>query len=231
MKFKIFIVLLLSCLLVQPLDAQCRVRTRRSYTPSCDVSYNDTYVQNYVQDVAVIGLPVYLPVAVFQYLPAMQPTTAMPVSATPVENRQVGNSQLDIEKLVRDRVDTVLRERNAGDSGPPPLIIAGELPVKQQQQPDNLDQQVANMLASKSCVQCHTDDGKSKVKGGVTLFTGNNDQYFFQPSVDKNKLYNAVYGTNGRGFAMPPAAKGDPNHQDALKANDIALLKQWIAKR
>jgi hypothetical protein len=212
--------------------------------------YTQTYhdvVHEVVHEVAApIAIPVLVPSTVFQYLPALQPS-AVAVGATPVTAAPVATATAaaptapqtmtaaDIDRIVNERVEAAIRARlNGNEKAPPPLILPGEvlksLEPKAEAQPPvqpaaqgDLTQAVANMLSSKSCVQCHTA-GDQPVKGNVTLFTKKDTQLFFQPSVSKQVLLTAVTPDRSGAVAMPPS--GSP-----LGANDVDLLRRWEAQK
>lgn len=220
-------------IVVGAVHAQCRVIVRSPVpvvTPVCQPVIKPIVHQAVVPvvhrpTVAIpIAIPVAVPATVFQYMPAVQPTyqPAVPISqAVPSQPP----ASADIDKMVRDRVDQILRERS-NDSGPPALLMPDQSPPLATSS-ENLDTQVANLLSTKSCVQCHTGGRPVAVKGNVTLFVQKGDDLFFQPTVTKQKILDAV-SDNPR---MPPNALGNPNHPDALRPPEIALLQRWVAAR
>lgn len=195
-----------------------------------------------------IAIPVLVPSTVFQYLPALTNaaygipptpitgivpgTQGVAVPGAPVQDALPGGA--DLERLIAARIDAALRDRlRPGDKGPPPLILPGSLPKRLDppalpetpaQQPaapqaGDLNQQVANMLASESCIRCHSA-GDKPVKGNVTLFTKTGQQTMFQPSVSKKQILDAVTPDASGAAPMPP---GGP----ALSASKLDLLKRW----
>lgn len=165
-----------------------------------------------VKDVAVVQVPLYpqvYPQTVFQYLPALQP--------------QVQLSNQDIDRLVQAKVDKILKERSfSNDSGPPALILRGSVDG------NDYTQQVADVLANKTCATCHTKNDTNPVRGDVVLFDKKDGQYFFEPNISGEDIFNAVAPQGpGNRVKMPPAAKGDPQSPNALNAQEIDLIRKW----
>jgi hypothetical protein len=226
---RIVTVCLALCLAANVAFGQCQpyqqgrvVYTQPTYVPT------KTVVKEVVREVPVpIAVPVLVPATVFQYIPAIQPSVAVPVAAAPAAPVQTPQ-QPDIDALVKARVEAALRERsNPGDSGPPPLILPGELTAEQPKaQPaaqNDLNGQVANMLAGKSCVNCHTE-GDKPVKGNVTLFVKKAAQMFFQPSVDRKKILDSVVPDKEGKPQMPPSGQ-------SLAVGELDLLRRWEAQK
>lgn len=198
---------------------------------------------------APIAVPVLVPATVFQYLPALQPSFPVAVPTTPVVapttvgapavgTAPTAGSTLtaaDIDALINARVEARLRSMN-GDKGPPTLILPGDFqpalpkpaePAPPQNQQVGLDQQVASMLGSKTCVQCHTAGNGAPVKGNVTLFVKRENQLFFQPSVSKEKIVAAVSPSPNTAPGGPGGQPSMPPNGPALSQNEVALLRQW----
>ncbi len=192
-----------------------------------------------VKKVAVpVAVPVLVPATVFQYLPAVTPSIAVqgaysqpvvggypqagyaPQVQAPVQS---GNDlEARIEAIINAKLDKILKQQKLAvepeDEGPPPLDLGND---DQSKGPDLLPQ-VAEMLATKTCVQCHTKG--VKVSGSVVLFVKKPDGLYFEPSVTKDRIIAAVKPPP----RMPPTARGDPNHVDAIKGSDLQLLYAWL---
>jgi hypothetical protein len=219
-----------------------------SYSTPCSSGSSGYVTHEVIHEVAApIAVPVLVPATVFQYLPALQPSVAVAVPSAPVAAAPAASTPYtapgaasapattpDLEAIINARVDAALRARS-GDRGPPALILPSELqsaaPKPQEPAPmappattGTLDQQVANLLASKSCVKCHTADGVTPVKGSVTLFVKKDTQLFFQPSVSKAKIIAAVSPDATGNVSMPPG--GPP-----LATNETNVLRQWDAQK
>lgn len=176
----------------------------------------------------VIVTPYIVSNTVFQYLPALQPAP----TAAAYQQQQQNN---DIDRMVRERVDAILRERfGAPDKGPPKLILPAEYnnTAKDNKPVEDLTEKVANMLATKSCVRCHTEGVRTA--GKISLFTKKSDGLFFQPTATKVEIAKMlrVDPTTGRS-QMPPNGDvaTDPNHPEALKQEDRALLQRWFEQK
>lgn len=222
---------------------------------SCDY-YDDDYYPVHRTRKVPVAVPVLVPSTVFQYAPAtagLAPTLAPNVgypsfAAPPVQSvgaypqqmpqqmpQQQAPSDLDarIEAIINAKLDKLMQQQAPQDSdqqqddGPPALTPGNgnteASPVSMQN--SDLDTRVANMLAGKTCITCHTQG--VKVSGGVTLFSQNANGLTFNPSVSKEVIYNAVKPPP----FMPPTAKRDPNHPDAIKGADLQLLKAWKDNR
>ncbi len=195
---------ILALCLVMDVSAQCRVVTvRRPATIVTPIVHDQQAI------VAVpITIPVVIPATVFQYMPALQPVPTQP--AVPVHQQPPAATPV------------------SADPGPPPLILPNQAPALSQTPVEDVTAQVANMLGSRSCVQCHTAGGTTRVQGNTTLFTQTGNDLFFQPSVSRQLIHSVVSGPTPR---MPPSAAGNPAHPTALRPEDIALLQRWITAR
>lgn len=248
------IVVILTCLLLTSnVHADNCGTTIRSYP---HVTYYSPPIYSHVEKVvyreipAPIAVPLLVPSSVFQYLPALSPvisipvsTAAAPVVATPAPVSPVasstvnqGQTSIDIERMVNERVERAIRERfnsvTPGDSGPPPLILPNDFTKAPEPQvapttsidvkDEEVPQRVAQLLAN-NCAKCHT--AGEKVSGSVTLFVKKDTQLYLQPSIAKNEILKAVAPPT---TLMPPDAKGNKDSPAALKGNDLVLLQRWV---
>lgn len=227
------IVTALSAVLLATQMAFGQCRTFVHNQPVCVTPIVATQVVTEV--VTPIAVPVLVPATVFQYLPALQPVVT-PIAVAPVAAAPVAVSPApttaDVDSMIRARVDVILREHlNNNDAGPPTLIVPTDLPSLPQQPTaapvvtGDLNQRVATLLGSKSCVNCHTAGTGSPVKGNVTLFTRRDNQTFFQPSVAKTQIVAAVTPS------VPNTQPNMPPNGAPLVQHELDLLRQWSEQR
>lgn len=201
-----------------------------SYCSSYSPSYYPVVQERIIikEIVAPFAVPVLVPAAAFQFLPALQPVAAppAPVPVAPAASAAVpapaaAGPQADIDRLVRDRVEAILREKtNQQDSGPPVLILPGDTPAPPPAStlsPVEVETKAVTLL-SQRCYECHTQGAKTS--GDVTLFTKSGEQLMFQPSVTKAKILAAIESGN-----MPRKGK---NAGGRIVGADLALLKQYL---
>jgi hypothetical protein len=202
----------------------------RVYSTPSGYTYTTPVVERVVvkEVLTPVAIPVLVPTAVFQYLPALAaPVVAAPpvavTPAVPVPAPAAAPSPVDIDRLVRERVDAILREKlntAVNDDDPPPLNVVGGAPKREN--PQEIVQQVANLLANR-CASCHT--AGVKVSGDVTLFVKKGEQMEFRPSVGKKAILAAVTPGMSGAAKMPPTAKTDPTK--AVQPTEVALLRRW----
>jgi hypothetical protein len=196
---------------------------------SCRRSYATPYYPPVVEKIIIkeivvpVAIPVLIPAAVFQYLPAIQPVVPVaaaapyvPVAApTTVAAHGVG-SQADLDRLIRDRIEAIIREKlNQQDGGPPTLILSGDPAPAAQPAPAAADIQTRALgILSRGCYTCHTQGVKTQ--GNVSIFVKTGDQLGFQPNVSKDKLLRAI-------------ESGDmPKNGHPITGDDLAVLKAYL---
>ncbi len=242
---KVFSVLSLLILTSSAYAQNCGNSYNRYY-PTYYQSYqakNYKTVSHVKKIVAPVAIPSLVPATVFQYLPALTPTAQITPVVTNAVSAPVVNSQVagegvavransnangvDIDRLVNERVAKILEARtNNKDSGPPALILPEELKSKQdarqetKQVPEaDLNQKAVQILANK-CSSCHT--ASVKISGGVTLFSKKEDQLYFQPSVNKQTIWNVLKPPTP---SMPPSVKKDA--KSGIIGAELDLIKKW----
>jgi len=159
--------------------------------------------------VTTVVTPVLLPAAVFQYLPALQPV--LPVQAVPGGQYEATQPQLgqDIDRIIRERVDAILREKFGTVDDGPPALVGGSQGLTGQALQD-----AALSLLANNCMSCHTQG--TKTAGNVTIFTKSGEELFFQPNRSKSALFAEI--SSGR---MPKGKK-------AITNGDLEVLRQWL---
>ncbi len=234
MKFLSLLALLFGVSLAQA--QHCGSVVRRAYPVSYHAPQVVVEEKVIVKEVITpVGVPVLVPAAVFQYLPALQvPVQQQPVAPVQVQAQapQKCPTPEELDKIIQARVEAALRERNVSN-GPPPLLLPGQPTQPPLARPqaaptdDELLQQSANILAENKCYTCHTQG--EKVSGNVVLFAKSGDELEFNPNVDKKKIYAAVTpAKEGEAPLMPPTAKKDP--KTALSPEQVEVLRQWASR-
>lgn len=205
---------------------------------SCGYSYSyyPQFVERIVikEVVAPVAVPVLVPASVFQYVPALtqvapvQPAVPVsPVNAPVAAPAQAAASTAELDRLIRERIEAILREKaNQGDDGPPILLGVG--PVEQPRgngtlpamSPEELQAKALTLL-SRNCYECHTQGVKTA--GTVTIFTKSGEQLGFQPSVPKSKLLSVIESGD-----MP--RKGTISTGHRIVGDDLVVLKQYLSR-
>lgn len=217
-------------------DAGC-LNGATFYPPT---TYNNTVVQT--ATVAGVPYPVYLPAREFQfvYAPALPtatvvtPPVAAPQPCTPcaaaaaAKKDHAAADRSAVEKIVRETLENVIREKlQATDPGPPAAFEGPDAPAAVEY-PNirsggpvlapalSLQTRVEAALQGK-CQRCH--QAGDRVEGNVVLFDAAGR---LAPNVSLDNIATAV-----RTGAMPPAAKGDPDSPRGLSREDRGLLEAW----
>lgn len=225
-------IVLFVCLMFTPAPSSaqvCGTVTSHTYSNPYISTVVTTPEVKIVKEAVPVAVPLLVPSTVFQYLPAITPTPV--VASTPAVTAPVTQpvaskpaaSNVDIEKLVNEKVEALLRDKisNSSDGMPPPIKwgalshLKDTVPVSTNTSPSNstIDPNTAFSLLKTHCASCH---GGGKKAGGVIIFDADGR---YAPNTTAKAIVDSI--TSG---SMPK------NNPDAISKQDQILLQKWASQ-